>query len=215
MFRVVCFLFPLHSIFIWFPQPFVAQQLGTGSCIPLPLGLSGGANMMAGMWRFVFLCSQVFAAYTEEFLEAFNNLGLDPWIGIEMDVAWGHVTLQYGLHRPSVTGPIFIYRVCTSQRLTTPSRSQVLTHANLPPEQVLSAIAAHFPDLRDAWTDGGWHLAAIDSTRGHSRDRSLMRPCYVLILADDYWAFNQRPHGLVELVVGDRPVLPLSPAAND
>ena len=44
----------------------------------------------------------------------------------------------------------------------------------------------------------------IDSTRGHSRDRSLMHPCYVLIHADDYWAFNQRPHGLVELVLGDR-----------
>ncbi len=31
-----------------------------------------------------------------------------------------------------------------------------------------------------------------------------MHPCYVLIHADDYWAFNQRPHGLVELVLGDR-----------
>ena len=37
-----------------------------------------------------------------------------------------------------------------------------------------------------------------------SRDRSLMHPCYVLIHADDYWAFNQRPHGLIELVLGDR-----------
>ena len=46
-------------------------------------------------------------------------------------------------------------------------------------------------------------MAAIDTTRGHSRDRSLMHPCYVLIHADDYWTFNQRPHGLVELVLGD------------
>ena len=31
-----------------------------------------------------------------------------------------------------------------------------------------------------------------------------MHPCYVLIHAEDYWMFNQRPHGLVELVLGDR-----------
>ena len=31
-----------------------------------------------------------------------------------------------------------------------------------------------------------------------------MHPCYVLIHAEDYWAFNRRPHGLVELVLGDR-----------
>ena len=113
---------------------------------------------MVGTWMVVLLCSRVFAAYTEEFLRAFNNLGLDRWAGIEMDVAWGHVTSQYGLHRPSVTGPIFIYRVCTALRLTSPRRSQVLTHANLSPEQVLSAIAGHFPDLRDDWADAAWHV---------------------------------------------------------
>ena len=68
----------------------------------------------------------------------------------------------------------------------------------------LAAIAGQFPDLRDTWAEGGWHLTAIDATRGHSRDRSLMHPCYVLIHSDDYWAFNQRPHGLVELVLGNR-----------
>ncbi len=102
---------------------------------------------MAVAWTVVLLCSSVLAAYTDEFLQAFNNLGLDQWTGIEMDVAWGHVTSQYGLHRPSVTGPIFVYGVCTTLRLTTPGRSQILTHANLSPEQVLSAIAGHFPDL--------------------------------------------------------------------
>ncbi len=64
--------------------------------------------------------------------------------------------------------------------------------------------AGQFSDLRDSWTDEAWHLTTIDSTRGHSRDRSLMHPCYVLIHADDYWAFNQRRDGLIELVLGDR-----------
>ena len=111
-------------------------------------------------------------------------------------------TLRFGLHRPSVTGPIFVYRVCTALRQETPTRMQVLSHADLSPDHLLSAIAGQHPDLRDTWADGGWQLCAIDATRGHSRDRSLMHPCYVLIQADDYWAFNHRPHGLLELVLG-------------
>ena len=33
----------------------------------------------------VCLCKAVLAAYTDEFLQAFRNLGLDPWAGMEMD----------------------------------------------------------------------------------------------------------------------------------
>ena len=69
--------------------------------------------MMVTAVKTFLLGSTVLAAYTDEFLRAFNNLGLDQWAGIEMDVAWGHATSRYGLHRPSITGPIFVYRVCT------------------------------------------------------------------------------------------------------
>ena len=123
--------------------------------------------------------SMISAAYTQAFLDAFASLGIEPWAGIEMDVAWGQTTLRFGLHRPSVTGPIFVYRVCTALRQETPTRMQVLSHADLSPDQLLSAIAGQHPDLRDTWADGGWQLCAIDATRGHSRDRSLMHPCYV------------------------------------
>ena len=44
------------------------------------------------------------------FLRAFNRLGLTQWEGIEQDIAWGHVTSLLGLARPSIEGPIFIYR---------------------------------------------------------------------------------------------------------
>ena len=157
--------------------------------------------MMVTAAKILLLGTTVLAAYTDEFLQAFRNLGLDPWAGMEMDVAWGHATLRYGLHRPSIAGPIF---VCTHSPVAFSPRAQVLTHENLSPDQVLSAIAGHFPDLRHRWAEATWHVATIDTTRGHSRDRSLMHPCYILIHADDYWAFNQRPHGLVELVLGDR-----------
>ena len=116
----------------------------------------------------------------------------------------GACYLALWAHRPSIAGPIFVYRVCAHSPVAFSPRVQVLTHENLSPDQVLSAIAGHFPDLRDRWAEATWHVATIDITRGHSRDRSLMHPCYVLIHADDYWAFNQRPHGLVELVLGDR-----------
>ena len=35
-------------------------------------------------------------------------------------------------------------------------------------------------------------------------DRKQGHPCYALIHVDDYWAFNHRPHGLLELVLGSR-----------
>ena len=160
--------------------------------------------MIMARWYLVIASSAVWAAYTQAFLDAFSSLGIDPWAGIEMDVAWGHTTLRFGLHRPSVTGPIFVYRVCTSFRQDAPTRMQVLSHADLSPDQLLGAIAGQYPDLRDTWADGGWQLCAIDATRGHSRDRSLMHPCYILVQVDDYWAFNHRPHGLLELVLGSR-----------
>ena len=81
--------------------------------------------------------SAVKAAYTQAFLDAFSSLGIEPWAGIEMDVAWGQTTLLFGLHRPSVTGPIFVYRVCTSFRQDAPTRMQVLSHADLSPDQLL------------------------------------------------------------------------------
>ena len=149
-------------------------------------------------WYLVITSSAVKAAYTQAFLDAFSSLGIEPWAGIEMDVAWGQTTLRFGLHRPSVTGPIFVYRVCTSFRQDAPTRMQVLSHADLSPDQLLSAIAGQYPDLRDTWADGGWQLCAIDATRGHSRDRSLMHPCYILVQVDDYWAFNHRPHALFQ-----------------
>ena len=103
----------------------------------------------------------------------------------------------YGCHRPNFC----VSSVHSSQAGHT-TRMQVLSHADLSPDQLLSAIAGQHPDLCDTWADGGWQLCAIDATRGHSRDGSLMHPCYILIHADDYWVFNHRPHGLLELVLG-------------
>ena len=101
-----------------------AQQQGTGSCIPQPFVLHQcGATMLAGSWTAWIVCSSV----PRNSCRPSTTLALT----YGMDVAWGHVTSQYGLHRPSITGPIFAYRVCTTLGMTTPSRAQILTHANL------------------------------------------------------------------------------------
>ena len=82
---------------------------------------------------------------SDAFLDAFASLGIEPWAGIEMDVAWGQTTLRFGLHRQSVTGPIFVYRVCTALRQDRPTRMQVLSHADLSPDQLLGVIAGQHP----------------------------------------------------------------------
>ena len=60
--------------------------------------------MTLDWWYLVITITMISAAYTQAFLDAFASLGIEPWAGIEMDVAWGQTTLRFGLHRPSVTG---------------------------------------------------------------------------------------------------------------
>ena len=54
--------------------------------------------MNLAWWYLVTTTSVVAAAYTQAFLDAFASLGIEPWAGIEMDVAWGQTTLRFGLH---------------------------------------------------------------------------------------------------------------------
>ena len=74
---------------------------GTESSIPQPargafvlLSYSTLAVMIMAWWYLVIASSAVWAAYTQAFLDAFSSLGIDPWAGIEMDVAWGHTVLS-------------------------------------------------------------------------------------------------------------------------
>ena len=77
------------------------------------------------------------------FLQAFNRLG------IEEDIAWGHVTSLMGLARPSIEGPLFIYRVPIQLGGPSPSRVQIRAATHSSPEPILSAIASRFENLGD------------------------------------------------------------------
>ena len=61
----------------------------------------------------------------DTFLRAISRLGLTRWDGIEEDIAWGHVTSLMGLARPSIEGPLFIYRAPIQLGGPSPTRVQI------------------------------------------------------------------------------------------
>ena len=140
--------------------------------------------------------------YTEAFLQAFNSLGLMQWEGIELDIAWGHVTSLLGLPRPSVDGPIFVYRAPCQSGVRAPSRARVMTTTTSGPDPILADIVAHFEDLADPGRSEPWRLLPLDTTRGRSRKREMHYPCYILVDFGAFRYFGLRPHGLLEVILG-------------
>jgi len=70
------------------------------------------------------------------------------------------------------------------------------------PEPILEEIAANFDDLADPVQVEPWRLLTIDTTRGRSRNRELHHPCYILVDFCAFRSFGLRPHGLIEVVLG-------------
>ena len=69
------------------------------------------------------------------------------------------------------------------------------------PDRILDLIERGWSDLSVAGTVVPWQLSPIDSTRAQSSNRALEYPTYVLIPHEVYADFEQRPHGLMEVVV--------------
>ena len=136
------------------------------------------------------------------FLRAFNRLGLTQWEGIEQDIAWGHVTSLLGLARPSIEGPIFIYRAPCRLGGQSPHRVRLMATTGRGPEPLLADIASHFEDLADPVQFEPWRLIAIDTSRGRSRNRELHHPCYILVDFCAFRSFGLRPQGVIEVVLG-------------
>ena len=139
------------------------------------------------------------------FLQDLNRLGLTQWEGIEEDIAWGHVTSLVGLARPSIDGPIFIYRAPILLGGPSP-RVQLWATTSSSPEPLLSALASSFEDLADPTQFEPWRLIPIDTTRGRSRNRELHHPCYMLVDFRAFRSFGLRPHGVIEVVLGQEEI---------
>ena len=130
------------------------------------------------------------------FLQDLNRLGLTQWEGIEEDIAWGHITSLMGLARPSIDGPIFIYRAPIRLGGPSPPRVQLWATTSSSPEPLLSALASSFEDLADPTQFEPWRLIPIDTTRGRSRNRELHA----------FRSFGLRPHGVIEVVLGQEEI---------
>ena len=144
--------------------------------------------------------------YLSTFLQDLNRLGLTQWEGIEEDIAWGHVTSLMGLVRPSIDGPIFIYRAPIRLGGPSPPRVQLWATTSSSPEPLLSALASSFEDLADPTQFEPWRLIPIDTTRGRSRNRELHHPCYMLVDFRAFRSFGLRPHGVIEVVLGQEEI---------
>ena len=57
-------------------------------------------------------------------------------------------------------------------------------------------------DLVDPAQCEPWRLISIDTSRGRSRNRELHYPCYMLVDFCAFRSFGLRPHGVIEVVLG-------------
>ena len=81
----------------------------------------------------------------------------------------GHVTSLMGLLRPSINGPIFVYRAPCRIGGLAPRRIRVMTTTTSGPEPILEEIAANFEDLADPVQVEPWRLLrliTIEEDRG-------------------------------------------------
>ena len=128
-----------------------------------------------------------------------------------LKIKWERAEEQYGLYRPSAGDTTIAVHRQTSKRLDAalvaweyiPARHSML------PEVILSDMAHWYTDIHDDWERVSWWLCRIHSSSRLSRQPVFAVTNYVLIQADDFLAADMRPHGLIELVLGeDRVVFP-------
>ena len=106
---------PLHctlKVFNWLP-PLCLHTGWVRLSGSAPSPGSGRFSSSPLMWPLASVCGlndPLICDAISLFPSGLNRLGLTQWEGIEQDIAWGHVTSLLGLARPSIEGPIFIYR---------------------------------------------------------------------------------------------------------
>ena len=119
-----------------------------------------------------------------------------------LDAQWQFTLQTYGLHRPSREGFLQIFRAVSSYiGPGNPAILAVPVSAEDSPDFVLSLIEQGWNDLRIPGIVVPWQLFPIDSTRAQSGHRALAYPTYIMVSHDDFATFEQRPHGLMEVVV--------------
>ena len=102
------------------PQPIWCSGVTGQEVVFLCPQVSRFTGFLVGMnlawWYLVITISAVAAAYTQAFLNTFASLGLNPGQGSR----WMLKLLCVLVSTDRVSGPIFVYRVCTPLRQDTP-----------------------------------------------------------------------------------------------
>ena len=119
-----------------------------------------------------------------------------------MDAQWQLTQQTYGLYRPSRDGFLQIFRAVTSYiGPGNPAILSVPVSALDSPDFILNLIEQSWTDLRIPGAVVPWQLFPIDSTRAQSSQRALAYPSYIMVTHDDFASFEQRPHGLMEVII--------------
>ncbi len=151
---------------------------------------------------YVCLFSMAKCSYLESLL-SMTQMHLDPGNQQRaIDAQWQFTQQTYGLHRPSRDGILQIFRAVNSYiGPGNPAILSVPVSIQDSPDFVLNLIEQGWNGLRIPGTVVPWQLFTIDSTRAQSSHRALEYPSYVMVSHDDFASFEQRPHGLMEVVV--------------
>ena len=135
-------------------------------------------------------------------LEQFVHLLHHAEVGMDQDALQWHFALQtYGLPRPDRAGWFVIYRALGRQwGPGMPSFITIPVGDTTTVQSLLDAIEGGWQDLRLPGQVIPWRVSVIDTFRARSRNRVLESPTMVLIPLVSFADFEQRPHGLLELV---------------
>ena len=122
-----------------------------------------------------------------------------------IDEMWVRAEEDFGLVRPEPRETRIAIHRQTSQRLAYASDTweEIPVHVGMPPAVILSDIAYGYNDIRANWEDATWWLCRVHGSSRSSRQPVLALTNYVLVQGDGFLMADMRPHGLVELVLGD------------
>ena len=138
----------------------------------------------------------------EEFLERYQGRG--PALLGDFDDDWARRTAEYGVHRPTRAGRVFVYRAFDYWSNVGPFyRATTEVYPTMHPDELLTRVALHWPDLGNQWNHVDWRLTPVNEARIASCLHDLLFSTYVLIMPGLLRDLSHRPHGLLEIAHGD------------
>ena len=156
------------------------------------------------MWRYLFFVnamagfSTVQASLLDQFLQLVQHT--EGWQD-NAAAEWRNALQIYGLPRPDRSGWFVIYRAMP-QRVVPgmPGFLTIPVHRATSVHQLIGAIEGGWSDLYSPGRVIPWRVSVVDTYRARSHNRLLESPTMILVPMNSYADFEQRPHGVLEVV---------------